>query len=112
MREVPVIPPERIPSTLTSRNGGRHRLRVMTHQIEVRSVRPASLTSSQLATAERLWQLAGLPRVWGYGSALLAIGVASDPTLADMLPSVHFDDADSVTAGVEALLEWRQRTFG
>jgi hypothetical protein len=84
----------------------------MTHQIEVGSVRPASLTTSQLATAQRLWQLAGLPPVSGYGSALLAIGVASDPTLADMLPSVHFDDADTVTAGVEALLEWRQRMFG
>ena len=84
----------------------------MTHQMEVRSVRPARLTSSQVVTVERLWQLAGLPPVFGYGSALLAVGVASDPTLADMLPSVHFDDADSVTAAVEALLEWRHRTFG
>jgi hypothetical protein len=84
----------------------------MTHQIGVRADRPASVTSSQLATAERLWQLAGLRPVSGYGTALLAIGVASDPTLADMLPSVDFDDADSVTAAVEALLEWRQRTFG
>jgi hypothetical protein len=84
----------------------------MTHQIEVSTVRPASLTSSQLATTERLWQLAGLPPVSGYGTALLAIGVASDPTLSDMLPSVHFDDADSVSAAVEALVQWRQRTFG
>ena len=84
----------------------------MTHQMEVRSARPASLTSSLFATAERLWQLAGLPPVSGYASALLAIGVASDPTLADMLPAVHFDDADSVTAAVEALLDWRRRTFG
>jgi hypothetical protein len=83
----------------------------MTHQLALRAVRPASPTSSQLATAERLWQLAGLPPVSGYGSALLAIGVASDPTLAEMLPSVRFDDADSVTAAVEALLQWRQRTF-
>jgi hypothetical protein len=81
----------------------------MTPQIDVR---PGSLTGSQLAAAERLWQLAGLPPVSGYGTALLAIGVASDPTLADMLPFVQFDDPDSVTAAVEALLEWRQRTFG
>jgi hypothetical protein len=84
----------------------------MAHQIELRTVRTASLTSSQLATTERLWQIAGLPPVTGYGSALLAIGVASDPTLANLLPLVQFDDADSVAAAVEALREWRQRTFG
>ncbi|MCW2751834.1 MAG: hypothetical protein JWR83_2944 [Aeromicrobium sp.] len=84
----------------------------MTHQIEVRTVHPVSLTISELATTERLWQLAGLPPVSGYGTALLAIGVASDARIVDMLPSVDFDDSDSVAAAVEALLQWRQRTFG
>ncbi|MCU1399969.1 MAG: hypothetical protein JWN62_3078 [Acidimicrobiales bacterium] len=84
----------------------------MTRQLEVPAARPASLTSSQLAKVERLWQLAGFPPVSGYGTALLAIGVASDETITDMLPSVNFDDAGSVAPAVEALITWRQRTFG
>ena len=78
---------------------------------EVPSARSASLTSAQLATVQRLWHIAGLPPVSGYGIALLAIVVASDPTLVDMLSSVDFDDAGSVADSVEALLQWRQRTF-
>jgi hypothetical protein len=84
----------------------------MTLHLEVPTARSASLTSSQLATVQGLWHIAGLPPVSGYGTALLATAVASDPTLADMLPSVNFDDAGSVAAAVQVLLEWRQRTFG
>jgi hypothetical protein len=84
----------------------------MTHLLEVPTARSASLTSSQLATVQRLWQLAGLPPVSGYGAALLATAVASDPTFADMLPLIDFDNAGSVADAAEALLQWRQRTFG
>jgi hypothetical protein len=56
--------------------------------------------------------MAGLPPVSGYGSALLAIAVASDPTLTELLSSVDFDSPGSVADAVEALLQWRQRTFG
>jgi hypothetical protein len=79
----------------------------MTLLLEVPSARSASLTSAQLATVQRLWHVAGLPPVSGYGTALLAAAVASDPALTDMLSSVDFDSAGSV----EALLQWRQRTF-
>ena len=79
----------------------------MTPLSEVLSARSASLTSSQLATLNRLWHIAGLAPVSGYGTALLAIAVASDPTLADMLSSVDFDHAGSVADAVEGL----QRTF-
>jgi hypothetical protein len=83
----------------------------MTLTPEVQSARSAGPTSAQLATVQRLWHIAGLPPVSGYGIALLAIAVASDPTLTDMLSSVDFDSADSVADSVEALLHWRQRTL-
>jgi hypothetical protein len=83
----------------------------MTFPLEVPSARSASLTSAQLATLQRLCHLAGLPPVSGYGTALLAAAVASDPTLADMLSSVDFDNAGSVADAVGAVLQWRQRTF-
>ena len=73
--------------------------------------RSASLTSAQLTTLQRLWRIAGLEAVSGYGSALLAIAVASDSTLADMLRWIDFDDDGSVADAVDALLRWRQRTF-
>jgi len=74
-------------------------------------LRSPSLTNAQLTTLQRLWRIAGLEAVSGYGSALLAIAVASDTTLADMLRWVDFDDARSVADAVAALLRWRQRTF-
>jgi hypothetical protein len=84
----------------------------MTASLEVQSARPASLTSQQLATLQLLWHVAGLPPVLGYGTAVLAMSVASDRTLADMLSSVDFDNAASVADAVEALLQWRLRTIG
>ena len=83
----------------------------MTLLPEAPATRSASLTSAQLATLQRLWHLAGLPPVSGYGTALLASAVASAPTLADMLSSVDLDNADSIADAVEGLLRWRQRTF-
>jgi hypothetical protein len=83
----------------------------MTVSPEVQSARPASLTSQQLATLQLLWHVAGLPPVLGYGTAVLAMSVASDRTLADMLSSVDFDNAASVAGAVEALLQWRLRTI-
>jgi hypothetical protein len=84
----------------------------MTLLPEVPRSRSASLTSAQLATLQRLLHLAGMLPVSGYETALLATAVASTPTLADVLCSVDFDDADSVADAVEALLQWRHRTFG
>ena len=81
----------------------------MTVLLEVGSARSASLTATQLATLQRLWHLAGLPPVSGYGTVALAMMVASAPTLADMLSSIDFDDSDSTACAVDALLEWRQR---
>ncbi|HZX55342.1 MAG TPA: hypothetical protein VFE86_11715 [Ilumatobacteraceae bacterium] len=84
----------------------------MTQLNDAPSVHSASLTGSQLATAQRLWNLAELPPVSGYGSAILAIGLGSDPVFADSLLSVDFDSAASVADAVDVLRRWRQRTFG
>ena len=73
--------------------------------------RTATLTSQQLATLQLLWHVAGLPPVLGYGTAVLAMCVASDRTLPEMLSSVDFDNAGSVADAIEALLQWRQRTI-
>ena len=83
----------------------------MTVSLDVPSARSASLTSQQFATLQLLWHVAGLPPVLGYGTAILAMSVASDRTLPDMLSSVDFDNAGSVADAVEALLQWRKRTI-
>jgi hypothetical protein len=83
----------------------------MTRPLEVAPARSAGLTSPQLETLQRLWHIAGLPPISGYGTAVVAIAVASDRTLAEMLSSLDLDDAGSVTNAVETLLRWRQRTF-
>ena len=44
----------------------------MTRPAEVLFARTASLTSSQIAMLQQLWQIAGLPFVSGYGIAVLA----------------------------------------
>jgi hypothetical protein len=82
----------------------------MTLPLETPPPRSASLTNAQLSILQRLWQLAELPPVSGYGTVLLGIAVALTPTLADVLQFVDFDNPDSVAGAVEALLEWRQRT--
>ncbi|MEP7045877.1 MAG: hypothetical protein ABI949_04310 [Ilumatobacteraceae bacterium] len=84
----------------------------MTQLNDAPPVRPTSLTGSQLARARRLWRLAELPPVSGYGSALLALGLGSDRVVTDTLSSVDFDNAASVTDAVDVLRQWRQRTFG
>jgi hypothetical protein len=95
----------------TSRNGSYCRLHGMTLVPGIAPARSASLTSAELATLQRLWQIAGWTAVSGYGSALLAIAAASDSMLADWLRCVDFDNASSVRDAVEALLQWRPRTF-
>jgi hypothetical protein len=94
-----------------SRSGSSIRLRDMTNLLEVRFARSASLTSPQLVTMQRLWHIAALPPVSGYGRTFLAVAATSDPALANM-SSVDFDNAGSVAGAVDALLQWRQRTFG
>lgn len=84
----------------------------MTFVLEAQRACSANLTGSQLATAQRLWTLAGLPPVSGYGIALLAIALAADPAMVDLLSSADFDNAASVADATDALAEWRQRTFG
>lgn len=82
----------------------------MTRPLTVPSARLASLTTPQLAALQRLWQIARLPPISGYGIAVLAIAAAHDPTLADTLSSVEFNDAGSVGNGIDVLRQWRQRT--
>ncbi|MCU1395595.1 MAG: hypothetical protein JWM34_4023 [Ilumatobacteraceae bacterium] len=84
----------------------------MTQLNDAPPVRSASLTGPQLEIAQRLWNLAGLPPVSGYASALLAVGLGSDPVVAERLLSVDFDNATSVADAVDVLRQWRQRTFG
>jgi len=83
----------------------------MTCPVEVLFAPTASLTSPQIAALQHLWQIAGWQPVSGYGIAVLAMSAASDRTLADMLSSVDFNDAASVTDASDALLQWRQRTI-
>ncbi len=83
----------------------------MSVPLEVPAARSASLTSLQLATLQRLWHIAGLPPVSGYGTALVAIAAAADAALSNTLSSVALDNADSVADAIETLLQWRQRTF-
>jgi hypothetical protein len=83
----------------------------VTVSLDVPYARSASLTSQQLATLQLLWHASGLPPVLCYGIAVLALSVATDGTLADMLSSFDFDNAASVADAVEALLQWRQRTI-
>jgi hypothetical protein len=70
------------------------------------------VASSQIAPLQRLWEIAGLPPVSGYGSVILGMAAASDPTFAATLSEVDFDDCVSISDAVNALLRWRQRTFG
>jgi hypothetical protein len=72
------------------------------------ATRSASLTTPQLETVRRLWQLAGVAPTFGYGTAALAAAVASNHALADTLTSVDFDDSGSVANAVETLSQWRE----
>ena len=83
----------------------------MTVSLEATPTRSASLTTSQLASVQRVWHIAGLPPASGYAAAFLAMAVASDQTLAATLTTVDFDDADSVANAISALLQWRQQSF-
>ena len=83
----------------------------MTVTIETPPARSASLTTSQLEAVQRVWGIAGLPPISGYGATFFAMAVATNQTLSATLTTLDFDDADSVTNAVEELLQWRQRTF-
>ncbi len=82
----------------------------MTPSLNDTAPRSASLTTPRLATLQRLWHISGLAPTSGYGTAALAVAVASNDVLADTLASVDFDDSHSVANGVEALLRWREDT--
>jgi len=82
-------------------------LRDMTIPLEVLPAR--SVSPDQCAIGERATRLVDgrLPPVSGYGSALLAIAVASDPTLTELLSSVDFDGPGlRRRCGRGALLQW------
>ena len=83
----------------------------MTVSLEAPPAPSASLTTSQLEAVQRVWDIAGLPPTSGYAATFLALAVATNPTLAETLTTINFDEADSVATAVEALLRWRQRTF-
>jgi hypothetical protein len=83
----------------------------MTLPFDVLSARPASLSSPQLVTLQRLWRIGGLTPISGYGIAVVAMAAASDRTLADTLSSVDFNEAGSVTNAIDALLQWRERAI-
>jgi hypothetical protein len=78
----------------------------MTLRIDVPAGRPATLTAWQLETVQRLWSLAGLPPLTGYGAVFLAIAVGADRAVARRVASVDFNDPDSVAGAVEALAQW------
>ena len=69
------------------------------------------MTTSQLESVQRVWQVAGLPPTSGYAATFLAMAVASNPAFATTLTTVDFDDAESVANAVEELLQWRQQAF-
>src|SRR6476659_3413650 len=78
----------------------------MTLRIDVPASRLATLTASQLETVQRLWSLAGLPPLTGYGAVFLAIAVGADRAVARRVTSVDFNDPYSVAGAVEALAQW------
>jgi hypothetical protein len=83
----------------------------MTVSLEAPPTRSASLTTLQLETVQRVWEIAGLAPTSGYSATLQAMAVATNQTLAATLDTVDFDDPDSVSNAVKQLLQWRQRTF-
>ncbi|MEP7114809.1 MAG: hypothetical protein ABI862_16190 [Ilumatobacteraceae bacterium] len=84
----------------------------MNVSLQASPTRSATLTTSQLESVQRVWEIAGLPPTSGYAATFLAMAVASSPTLAATLTSVDFDDADSVLRAVEELGRWRHHAFG
>src|SRR3954447_22103296 len=89
-----------------SRTVAFNRLPVMRTPGATRS-RPSSVTTSQLATVQRLWSIAGLPPTSGYEAVGLAVLLATAPTLVDMVSLIDFDDAVAVVEAVDAVLRWR-----
>lgn len=83
----------------------------MTIHLEAPPARSTLLTTTQLETVQRVWDIAGFPPISGYATAFLAAAAANDVTLSPALTTVDLDDADSVADAVGALLQWRQRTF-
>ena len=90
---------------------GRERSHDMTVFRETPPARSASLTTSQLESVQRVWQIAGFPAVSGFAATFLAMAVASAPTVAATLTTVDFDDVDSVTNAVNELVRWRAQAF-
>jgi hypothetical protein len=89
----------------TSRTVAFSRLQVMGTPAATRC-RSSSLTTAELGGVQRLWSIAGLPPVSGYGAAIFAVLLAATPALVEMVSSIDFDDAAAVADAVDALLEW------
>ena len=66
------------------------------------------MTTSQLDNVLGLWRLAGLAPTTGYGTAILAMAVASNQVLAAALTSVDLEDTTSVACAVKTLKQWLQ----
>lgn len=84
----------------------------MNVSLQTSPTRSATLTTAQLESVQRVWEIAGLPPTCGYAATFLAMAVASHPALAATLTSVDFDDAESVLNAVEELGWWRRHAFG
>jgi hypothetical protein len=78
----------------------------MTLSLEAPSAPPASLTTSQLETLQRLWRAAGLPPTFGYETVVLAVAAGLNQALASTLTSVDFNDPHSFTTTRDAVLNW------
>ena len=99
-------------STIDGYSGVRaERSHDMTVFRETPPARSASLTTSQLESVQRVWQIAGFPAVSGFAATFLAMAVASAPTVAATLTTVDFDDVDSATNAVNELVRWRAQAF-
>jgi hypothetical protein len=74
---------------------------------EATQQRSPSVTGAEFVAVQRVWSIAGLPAVSGYGAAVLAVLLASAPELVDLVSSIDADDARAVADAVDALLQWR-----
>ena len=83
----------------------------MTVSLQAPPASSATVTSSQLETVQRVWNLAGLAPTSGHATTFVAMAVATERSLLEALTTVDFDDPESVARAVEMLRRWHQRRF-
>jgi hypothetical protein len=72
-------------------------------------VTPTELTAQQMTALERIWGIAGLPPMPGYGGVFRVIAVSSDDGLVQTLSAVDLGDSESVANAAAVLLQWHKR---